>query len=133
MLVKLNLSLFLPVLILNHLSLSLIFDALVLARSLTSLLHYPSSQFHSHSHTLSAATQSHCSRSHSRYHFVLALTLSFSQSLLHCHSRSLTLTLSVTHERLVFYKCLFLCLVLMVMISEKLGLILGFDDFQFSF
>ena len=66
---------------------------------------------------------------HSRtsYHLVLAPMVSFSRSLSHCHSRSLTLALSLTHERLVFYKCLFLCLVLMVMVSEKLGLVLGFD------
>ena len=38
-----------------------------------------------------------------------------------------TLVHSLIHDRLIFYKCLFLCLVLMVMVSEKLGLALGFD------
>ena len=38
---------------------------------------------------------------------------------------AMTLALSFTHDRLIFYKCLFLCLVLIVMVSEKLGLVLG--------
>ena len=92
------------------------------SRSLTYLSHYPS---HSHCHTLSAVVQPH--RSRSRYHSLLTLVVTFLQSLSSCRSRSLTLVLSLTHEKLVFYQCLFLCLVLMVMVSEKLGLVLGFD------
>ena len=38
-----------------------------------------------------------------------------------------TLVHSLSHDTLIFYKCLFLCLVLMVMVSEKLELVLGFD------
>ena len=35
----------------------------------------------------------------------------------------LTLVLIIGHESLVFYKWLFLCLVLMMMVSEKLGVV----------
>jgi len=61
------------------------------------------------------------------------LTITLTLFFLLSHTTLLTLILILGHERLVFYKCLFLCLVLMVMVSKKLGLILSFDDFQFSF
>ena len=120
--VKLNLSLPLLALILIHLSLS-----------------------HSRSNCHSSLSLAHSS-------LALSFSLSLSRTLygdattlasLSLWSRSrtrtrdlvlvITLALLLTHERLVFYKCFFLCLVLMVMVSEKLGLALGFDDFQFLF
>ena len=113
MLVKLNLSFPLLVLILNHLLLSLIFGALVLTCSLTSRA------------ILLTLTLMHSLQWHDHTVLVLTLVVSFLQSLSHCCS--LTPALSLIQERLVFYKCLFLYLVLMVMVSEKLGLVLGFD------
>ena len=129
-LVKLNLYLSFLALILNHHS----FIALSFLLLLFS--HYHS---HSHSHALSATAQPHPSRCRSCYHLILAITHSHALVLALTHkstnSHSLTLALSLTHKnkRLVFYKCFFLCLILMVMVSKKLGLVLGFDDFQFSF
>ena len=121
MLVKLNLSLPLLTLILNHLSLSLIFGALVLAYSLTScailltltLMH--SLRWHDHTVLVRSIISFSHSRSRSRNHsHAVILILSLSRS--HSH----------THKRLVFYNFLFLCLVLMMMVSKK-GLVLGFD------